>query len=170
MTMVNRQVEMQARALQLMPPAIKFDTAHSQKDSRRSTQAESNSDKVEYVFWDYRLDATDKKSEKLTRKLRVLDDGTPEEYCRWRIEYDDVVKTCTFNRAETRLQLLSTILRGKARDSFTSHYDNLKLQSDPHVTTESDLIFCALNEMARGIFKITNAAGGKSTTCAIAST
>ena len=156
--MVNRQVEMQARALQLMPPAIKFDTAHSQKDSRRSTQAESNSDKVEYVFWDYRLDATDKKSEKLTRKLRVLDDGTPEEYCRWRIEYDDVVKTCTFNRAETRLQLLSTILRGKARDSFTSHYDNLKLQSDPHVTTESDLIFCALNEMARGIFKITNAA------------
>ena len=59
--MVNRQVEMQARALQLMPPAIKFDTAHSQKDSRRSTQAESNSDKVEYVFWDYRLDATDKK-------------------------------------------------------------------------------------------------------------
>ena len=159
MAMVHRQVEMQARALQLMPPAIKFDKAkkQSQKDSRRSKPEEDDLDTTKYVSWDCRLDATDKKSEKVTRKLRVLEDGTPEDYCRWRIEYDDIVKNGLFNKAETRLQFLHTILRGKARDSFTTHYENLRQQDVPPLN-ESDLIFCALNEMARGIFKVTNAA------------
>jgi hypothetical protein len=66
---------------------------------------------TKYITFDCRLDPQDKNSEKVARKLKVFKNGTPEEYCKWRIDYDDLVTYPSFKKkAETKFGLLLSII------------------------------------------------------------
>ena len=99
------------------------------------------------------LTQTTRNRKKINRKFRVFEDGTPEEYCRWRIEYDDIVTNDVFAEPATRVHLLQSLLRGKAKDSFTSQLAAFRKDNKDQALNEFDLIFWSLNEMAREVFQ-----------------
>jgi hypothetical protein len=157
--------EAQVKTMQLMPPPIPFDPPKSKKKNRkeggRSSQ-EEDKDSTKYITFDCCLDPKDKNSEKVSRKLKVFEDGTPEEYCKWRIDYDDLVSYPAFKTGEAKLSLLLSILKGKSRDRSVTSHDNHKSENDAAAAenrlSANKLLECALNDMARDVFKVPNAA------------
>ena len=82
------------------------------------------------MTFDCRIDLKDKNSEKVSRKLKVFEDGMLEEYCKWRIDYDDLVSNAAFSKPETKTMLLLSILKGKSRDSFATYHARWKRENE----------------------------------------
>ncbi len=63
--------------------------------SRENGRQQSNEDgnNTKYITFECQLNPQDKNSEKVANKLKVFKNGTPEKYCKWRINYNDLV-TC----------------------------------------------------------------------------
>ena len=155
--------EAQLRTVQHMPPPIPFDPPKKKgRKDKGSPKSNDDEDSTKYVSMDVRLDPTDKHSEKVTRKLKVFEDGTPEEYCKWRIDYDDLVANPAFSKPEAKVSLLLTILKGKSRDSFMTYYDKQKRANEEATEDEKvspdTLVHCTLNDLALEVFKVPYAA------------
>ncbi len=67
-----------------------------------------------------------------------------------------------FKTGEAKLSLLLSILKGKSRDRFVTSHDNHKSENDAaaeeNCLSANELLECALNDMARDMFKVPNAA------------
>ena len=157
--------EAHGKTMQLMPPPIPFDPPSKKKsrsDRNRQKSDDDDTDSTQYISFDIRIDPKDKNSEKVTRKLKVFEDGTPEEYCKWRIDYDDFITYPAFSKADAKLSLLTSILKGKSRDSFNVYHakckaDNEEEKAEDKISADK-LIEYALNDLAHDIFKVSNAA------------
>ena len=88
--------ELHERNMQLMPPLIPFDPVSEKKNRNDGKKSQEDEDSTKYISFDTRLNPKDKRSENVTRKLRVFEDGTPEEYCKWQIDYDNLVSYSSF--------------------------------------------------------------------------
>ena len=155
--------EAHVRTMQLMPPLIPFDPVSKKKNHNVGKKSQEDEDSTKYISFDTCLNPKDKHSEKVTRKLRVFEDGTPKEYCKWWIDYDDLVSYSSFAGTDARISLLQTILKGKVRDLFaTSSHARLKQQNDAEEDpldkmSAEHLVEHALDDMAHDIFKVPNA-------------
>ena len=151
-----------AKSMQLMPPPIPFDTPKkSGQKEKNSSKSKDEEDSTKYISFDCRIDPKDKNSEKVTRKLKVFENGTPEEYCKWRIDYDDLATYPSFAKSEAKISLLLSVLKGKARDQFVTYHAKLKKDNDEAKTddqvTGDEVIELALNDLAHDVFGVTNA-------------
>jgi len=156
--------EAHVRTMQLMPPPIPFyppkKKGHDEKNCTK--QQETPEDSTKYILFDCRMDPKDKHSKKVTCKLKVFEDGTPEEYCKWQIDYDDLVTHPSFNKVETRVSVLLSILKGKTRDLFITCHAKQKEENDSEEEkdrmTDLAVLEHALNDMAHDVFKMKKAA------------
>ena len=57
---------------------------------------------MKYILFDCCLNPTDKDSKKVTWKLKVFEDCMPQEYCKWRINYSNLVLYPLFNKAKAK--------------------------------------------------------------------
>jgi hypothetical protein len=61
----------------------------------------------------------------------VFKNSTLEEYCKWRIDYDDLVTYPSFkDKAEAKFGLLLSILKGNLRDHFATYHTKLKSKNE----------------------------------------
>ena len=72
---VRKMATLRAKQLAMSPPAVPFEKPKKKKD-------EEEDDKDKYKSFDIKLNAEDDDS-KVTRKVAVYSNGTPEEYCFW---------------------------------------------------------------------------------------
>ena len=99
-----KRIAAEAKATPRMPVPIPFfEPKKTGRNNNGSSKSKDDDDSTKYLSFDVRLDLEDKKSEKVTRKLKVFEDGTPEEYCKWRIDYDDLVSHPSFAKAGAKV-------------------------------------------------------------------
>ena len=62
------------------------------------------------------MDHMDENLDKTKWKVLVLmfGHGTPEEWVKWRIIFDDLIKAYPLNTAEKQVNMLKTLLKGDA--------------------------------------------------------
>jgi len=89
------------------------------------------------------------------------------------MNYDDLVSYSSFKGTDARVSLLQTILKGKARDLFTTSYTRLKQQNDAEEDpldkmSAEDLLEHVLDDMAHNILKCLMLIVAKSTICTMA--
>ena len=101
------------RTMELMPPLISFDPVLKKKNCNDRKKSQEDEDSTKYISFDTRLNPKDKRSEKVTRKLTVFEDSTPEECCKWQIDYDDLVSYSSFEGTDARISLLQNNSQGK---------------------------------------------------------
>ena len=123
---MKKIAEALACALSINPPPITFDVSSDKKKKRNDCKGDDNDDETRYVVFEIRLDPEGNSPEKVKCKLKVFDNGTPEEYCKWRMDYDDLVENPAYSSPEAKANILQTLLRGKARDVFSSKLANYK--------------------------------------------
>lgn len=116
----------QARTLQLSPPPIPFEETSKGKTLKDGKATEEEEDPTKSVSVDLKLNPDDKDSELMKRKVSVFKEGTPEDYCKWRVDFNDLIEHPTFQSPVAQANILKTILKGKAKDTFVSSYDSYK--------------------------------------------
>jgi hypothetical protein len=154
--------ELHAKALALMPPPIPFDHPTAKGSSGSGEKKTADEDSNKFVSFDCRLNPRDKNSEKITYKIKVFEAGTPEDYCKWRSEYDDLASKPSFTNPEAKLSIILSVLKGKARDKFQSEYDTIKgiddgAESEEDKVGQDGVIKMALNELAKDVFRMEDA-------------
>ncbi len=77
--------EAQVKTMQLMPPLIPFEELKKLSRENGHQQSTEDDNSTKYITFDCQLDPQEKNSEKVSQKLKVFKNSTPEEYCKWRI-------------------------------------------------------------------------------------
>ena len=153
---MKKIAEAQARALSINPPPITFDVSSDKRKKRNDRKGDDDDDETRYVVFEIRLDPEGNSPEKVKRKLKVFDNGTPEEYCKCRMDYDDLVGNPAYSSPEAKANILQTLLRGKARDVFSSKLANYKDIGDDGDVLD-DQIEHALNDVTCDVFAMKRA-------------
>jgi hypothetical protein len=98
----------------------------------RSERASKSPVDTMYHEFEYRLDAQDKKSTKMSKKTLMFENGDAEMWCDWRIGFDDLVRLAPLTTAEHKSNAALTLFRGKALQHF-KEYTRLveSLNKDP---------------------------------------
>jgi hypothetical protein len=98
--------EAQVKTMQLMPPPIPFKESKKlrrENGRQQSTDDDNSTGTTSRLTVDSRLNPQVKISEKVSQKLKVFENGTPEEFCKWRIDYDDLVTYPSFKNKGSKV-------------------------------------------------------------------
>jgi len=94
-----------------MPPLIPFDPVSKKKNHNDGKNSQENDDSTKHIHLHF-LKSKGQTLQKVMRKLRVFKDSTPEEYCKWWIDFDDLMPYRSFKGTDAaRISLLQTILK-----------------------------------------------------------
>ena len=113
----------------MYPPAMYFMTQQL-KDSLKAPNERSKPEEVSgkehtvklKIPFDYHY--TEKT---FTQEVKVFDDGTPEDWCKWRINFSNLVSLNGYKKnAEQQLTLAYALLQGKTRDIFVQTKNGLE--------------------------------------------
>jgi hypothetical protein len=86
------------------PPPIKF---------MRSERAFKSPADTMYHEFEYRLDAIDKKSTKMSKKTLMFENGDAEIWCDRQIKFDDLIRLTPLTAAEHKSNAAITLFKGK---------------------------------------------------------
>jgi hypothetical protein len=94
------------------PPPIKF---------MRSERASKSPVDTMYHEFEYRLNAQDKKSTKMSKKMLMFENGDAEMWCDWRTEFDDLIRLAPLTIAEQKSKAALTLFKGKVLHHFKEY-------------------------------------------------
>ena len=66
-----------------LPPAILFEKPEAESDK-------GSSEKEKYKTFDIKLSKKEKDSEKVEISVKVFENGTPEDFCKWYKQYNEL--------------------------------------------------------------------------------
>ena len=117
---VKRVAAMQVQAMQVNPPAIPF---------RREKKKEEDED-VETKKLKIRTDPEDEDSDELEIRATVFDEGNAEDWIRWRIQMDELVRDMQLTTGRQKIVLAKALLKGNAREKFTNILSDLRVNQE----------------------------------------
>ncbi len=104
---VKKVAQMQVQAMQVNPPAIPF---------RRVKKKEDDEDEVETKKLKIRTDPTDEDSDEIEIKATVFDEGEAEDWIKWRIHFDELVRDMKLVTGKQKIVVAKALLKGNARE------------------------------------------------------
>ena len=114
---VARLTEHYRRSVVYYPPPVPFE-----KTDKKSKKKKEESD---YKTVDLKVDPTDKKSDKIEKKVLIFSDGTTEEWIRWRIEFDECVRDVPLESSNSKTKMAIALLKGRALELFQQYNHEL---------------------------------------------
>ena len=128
------------QSLHVYPPAIPYAVKKKEKESE-------NDQKDKYKYVEVPLDSTDENSDKTKWKVLTFGHGTPEEWVKWRIIFDDLIEAYPLNTAEKQINMLKTLLKWDAWDQF-----NTIMSDQPATRSQENCLNHALKELMKHYF------------------
>ena len=113
-TLVKAVAEAHHQSLALFPPPIAFYV----KEKMDGAKAKKRNEKDDFKEIELKIDPTEQEGETLKKRVRIFETGTPEEWIRWRIEFDEVARDAPLTNASAKTKTALAFLRGKAREAF----------------------------------------------------
>jgi len=111
----KRYAEMAAKEEATRPPVPFVKKGTKSKSGSKSRDDDSTeSPKTRSV--EIRVDPEDPESDTVTTKLTVFEDGTPEEFLRWRMELEEIFSANQLLQFEQKLKMAQTFTRGRAKE------------------------------------------------------
>jgi hypothetical protein len=148
------------RVEKIWPPPISFKVESKSKRSPKKGDDElDGDDQKKQRSFNIFLDPENKDSDKYTRKVAVFKDGTPEDFVRFLMEYEELFKAGHYITASQEESIYRCLLAGKAKEVFTSvskrpKTENLELASEKQVDATMVLAII-LNDIAKKYVGIT---------------
>jgi hypothetical protein len=136
------------------PPPIKF---------MRSERASKPPADTMYHEFEYRLDATDKKSTKMSKKTLMFENGDAEMWCDWRIEFEDLIRLAPLTTAEHKSNAALTLFKGKALQHFKEYtrtvesLDAVRVQKGKTSWSDEHKFYEVLDRVAKEFFPVKHA-------------
>ena len=131
----------------MYPPPVPF---------KKTEKTQKPITKDEYKTVTLKIDPSDesKDSPTIDKKVRLFADGTAEDWLRWRMEWEDVVRDKPLKTGTQHVTMALTLLKGRAKELFQ---EALKFQQEEGTTDKEDkgktTVFTkALNDTGRHFF------------------
>ena len=115
---IKQAVELQKQALALHPPPIPF----KKKKEKEDKKDKGKDDPSNLKSIDLKLDPDNPDSETITKKIRIFEDGSPEDWITWKTNVDEVIRDSPLLTASARIKATLVFLKGRARAFFQSNY------------------------------------------------
>ncbi len=125
---IRRVARMQVQAMQVNPPAIPFRRERTTED-----EAKYETKKIKI-----KVDVTDEDSDELEVCATVFDEGDAEDWIRWRIQLDELIRDKNLTTGRQKSILAKALLKGEAREKFTNLLINLELAEGENDDEEDD--------------------------------
>ncbi len=106
---IKRVAAMQMQAMQVNPPAIPF------RREKRKEDDEGETKKLKI-----KTDPTDEDSDEIEIRATVLDEGNAEDWIRWRVQQDELIRDMQLSSGRQKIVLAKALLKGSAREKFTN--------------------------------------------------
>ena len=139
--------------LRAFPPAIPYQTPKKKGKNAKEQKDDDSDDESRYRKIQIKFNIDDPKSDGAEWKVPVFDHGTPEEWCKWRIELADLEVAYPFNdptnekQQNIKLNVIRSLLTGEARERFQRAYEEAIAEKKGDSTTSS------LNAIAKWVFE-----------------
>ena len=105
----------------------------------KAIDKEKGAEKDKFVKFDVPVNRGEGSDENTTEWcIRVFDTGDAEEYCKWRIAFEELAEAMRWTTVEQKFTVLQTILRGEARARFNGGYNSLETQTRGGARRESE--------------------------------
>ena len=113
----KRMAHKMQRLATCLPPAILFEKSDKKSDK-------SNDEKEKYKTFDIKLNKTDKNSEKVEISLKVFENGSPEDFCKWFEQYNELKTMMSLDTASKQIKIIRSILKDTYLETFNTHIMN----------------------------------------------
>ena len=132
---------LQAQALHINPPAIPFRKASS-------TGAEKKQEHTKMMK--VKIDPTDEESDSLDVKVTIFEVGDAEEWVRWRIQFEELVRDVPLKDALQKTKVAKALLRGQAKEFFDTALSTLIINSSDE--DDEEIFQAAVEQLGRHYF------------------
>ena len=102
-----------------LPPAILFEKSEKKSDK-------SDNDKDQYKSFEMKINKREKDSDKVEQKVKVFENGTPEEYCIWCERYNELQKSIPLDTPTKQIKVIRSILKESYLDVFNNYISNVE--------------------------------------------
>ena len=108
----------------IWPPPVSF-IAKSKRTKPKAKSKDEDSDNEHYRSFEVQLDPDDEDTETYKMKVQVFEDGTAEDWIRWRKKTNDVFEKLQANGVATKQhQIYSSLLIGKAKENYLANWNS----------------------------------------------
>ena len=116
----KRVALLQQQSMHVCPPAITF-------SRKKKKDKDTEDDKDECFEIDVPINPEDPE-QTTERHVLTFEDGTAEEWIKWRVAFDNLAEEYPLDAADKKLRLLRALFRGEAKDKFeTAHASPLNI-------------------------------------------
>ena len=129
-----------------LPPAILFEKSEKKSDK-------SDNDKDQYKSFEMKINKREKDSDKVEQKVKVFENGTPEEYCIWCERYNELQKSIPLDTPTKQIKVIRSILKESYLDVFNNYISNVEdADSENPVELTNDHVQEALDKVTLKVF------------------
>lgn len=146
-----------AKIEKVWPPPIHFkEPSPKSKKTKKGEGSDEETEKNRYRSFEIKFDASQTDSESYTRKVKIFEEGTPEEWVRHQVEVEDLFVAGNFTTTAQKVAIYRALFDGKSKDVF-GHYTNKRTVENAARTaseqwSEDKVLEQVINDMARKIF------------------
>jgi hypothetical protein len=148
----KKVASLQAQALHVNPPAIPFRKKKPKKDSEEDKEDEKARTKSIKI----KIDTEDAESETLEVKVTIFEEGDAEEWIKWRMQLDELIRDVPLTSFLQRIKVAKSLLKGQARDFWETAVTNLVMQpaneEEPELTDEQIFTKVAAGRSRKELF------------------
>ena len=101
-----------------LPPAILFEKSESKKDK-------SEEDKDKFKTFDIKINKKEKDSEKIEISVKVFENGSPEEFCKWYEQYVEIKEMMPLDNPTKQIKVIRSILKESYLETFNNHLEEV---------------------------------------------
>ena len=110
----KRMANKMQRLATCLPTAILFEKPEAESDK-------GSSKKEKYKTFNIKLSKKEKDSEKVEISVKVFENVTPEELCKWYEQYNELEEMMPLNTAAKKKKIIRSILNDSALETFNNH-------------------------------------------------
>ena len=140
---VQKVAHFQQQKLNVHPPAISYS---KKKKSKKDDKDKEDKDKDSYLKVDVPIDHTQRNSTTTEWKVPLFESGTPEDWAKWRIKFNDLERAMPLNTAAKKLSFIKSLLHGRTLAKFETTYSNSNADDEEEKFKE------ALNAVTKSVF------------------
>jgi transposase InsO family protein len=151
----SKDASMKQTGLGMYPPPIYF--------NRKKVKGGDTSDEDNYKTVTLLVDPDDpEKSETVEKKVRIFGGSeNPEDWVKWRIEFDEVVRDMPLTTAIAKTKMALTLLKGRAKELFqsanlTRMSENAEKKSSVRQSSE-EVFALIMDDVGRNYFPVEHA-------------
>ena len=107
-----------------LPPTILFE-----KDEKTKKSVQDNK-KDKYKMFEIKLNKTEKDSEKYDHVVKIFEDGSTEDYCRWYMKYTKVKISMPLDMPMKQIKIICSILKNTYLEVFNNYISSVEDKKD----------------------------------------